>query len=81
MTYFVIDKTLDCMLIFNCNQRTLERFEKHDGRQVNQCKQFNRQSRRGYKCSNCGFFRSKNQGMSNYCEECGCKMKLVGESI
>ena len=30
---------------------------------------------RGYKCSNCGFFRHRKRGMSKYCEECGAKME------
>ena len=30
---------------------------------------------RGYKCSACGFFRRKRYGMSNFCEECGARMK------
>lgn len=26
---------------------------------------------RGYRCSNCGFFRHKKKGKSKYCEDCG----------
>jgi hypothetical protein len=30
---------------------------------------------RGYKCSECGFFRRKRHGMSKFCEDCGARMK------
>lgn len=30
---------------------------------------------RAYKCNNCGFERSKRQGISPFCENCGARMK------
>ena len=36
-------------------------------------------TKRGYKCSNCGFFRHRKRGISNYCEECGCQMEVENE--
>ena len=29
---------------------------------------------RGFRCSHCGFFRRKKNGMSKFCEDCGFKM-------
>ena len=36
-------------------------------------------TKRGWICSNCGFFRRKKSGMSKFCEDCGYAMK--GESV
>ena len=32
---------------------------------------------KGYKCSNCGFFRHKKKGKSNFCEVCGADLREV----
>ena len=32
---------------------------------------------RGFKCSQCGFFRHKRHGRSKFCEECGAKMEAT----
>ncbi len=34
-------------------------------------------TRRGFKCSECGFFRHKRQGGSKFCEDCGARMQEV----
>lgn len=34
-------------------------------------------TRRGFKCSECGFFRHKRLGQSKFCEECGAKMEVM----
>ena len=36
-------------------------------------------TKRGWVCSNCGFFRRKKFGISKFCEDCGYMMK--GESV
>ena len=34
---------------------------------------------RGYKCSNCGYFRRKRHGQSKFCEDCGAVMEVNNE--